>query len=55
MTRLENCDQHRQEAERLRALVANATTPAMRARLLQQAEKHERIARRVELPELEMA
>jgi len=33
---------HEREAARLRQLLANATTPALRARLLQQAQKHER-------------
>ena len=35
---------HVREAERLRSLVANATTPALKARLLEEAEKHELLA-----------
>jgi len=34
---------HQQEAVRLRGLAA-ATTPAMRARLLRESEKHEQLA-----------
>ena len=35
---------HQQEAVRLRGLAAAATTAAMRARLLREAEKHEQLA-----------
>jgi hypothetical protein len=35
---------HEREASRLRALLANATTPALKARLLEEAEEHERLA-----------
>jgi hypothetical protein len=35
---------HDREATRLRSLVANATTPALKARLLEEAEKHELLA-----------
>jgi hypothetical protein len=36
-------DYHEREAMRLRSLIANATTPALKARLLEEAEKHEQI------------
>jgi hypothetical protein len=35
---------HLREAARLRSLVANATTPALKARLLEEAENHELLA-----------
>jgi len=35
---------YRQQAARLRALAATATTPALKARLLEEAETVERIA-----------
>jgi hypothetical protein len=35
---------HEREAARLRRLIANATTPAVRGRLIEQAEEHERLA-----------
>jgi hypothetical protein len=35
---------HEREAARLRSLLSVATTPALRARLLEQAEEHERLA-----------
>ena len=35
---------HEREALRLRRLIANATTPALKARLLEEAEKHEQLA-----------
>jgi hypothetical protein len=35
---------HEREATRLRSLIANATTPALKARLLEEAEKHELLA-----------
>jgi hypothetical protein len=35
---------HQREADRLRLLIANATTPALKARLLEEAEKHELLA-----------
>jgi hypothetical protein len=35
---------HEREAARLRSLLATATTPALRARLLEEAEKHEQLA-----------
>jgi len=38
-------DYHERVAARLRSVAATATTAAMKARLLQQAEEHERLAR----------
>ena len=35
---------HEREAARLRRLIANATTPAVRVRLMEQAHEHERLA-----------
>jgi hypothetical protein len=35
---------HQHEAVRLRGLAAAATTPAMRARLLRECDKHEQLA-----------
>lgn len=35
---------HEREAARLRSLLSGATTPALRARLLHQAEEHERLS-----------
>lgn len=35
---------HEREAARLRSLLSAATTPALRARLLHQAEEHERLS-----------
>jgi hypothetical protein len=35
---------HEREMARLRSLAANATTPALKARLLEEAEKHDRLA-----------
>jgi hypothetical protein len=35
---------HEREALRLRRLIANATTPALKARLLEEADKHEQLA-----------
>ena len=37
-------DHHSRAAARLRALAANATTPRLRARLLEEAEREERLA-----------
>ena len=39
---------HEREAARYRRLLANATTPALKARLAQQVREHERLAERVE-------
>jgi hypothetical protein len=44
---------HQGEAERLRSLAAAATTAAMRARLLREADKHEQLAEFGELVEEE--
>jgi hypothetical protein len=38
-------EHHRSEAARLRSLAATATTAASKARLLEEAEKHEQLAR----------
>jgi hypothetical protein len=35
---------HAREASRLRLLIASATTPAVKSRLIEQAEEHERLA-----------
>jgi len=35
---------HQREAARLRRLIANATTPALKARLIEQAGEHEQLA-----------
>jgi hypothetical protein len=37
-------DHHSRAAARLRALAENATTPKLRARLLEEAEREERLA-----------
>lgn len=37
-------DYHERQAAHLRALAATATTPTVKARLLREAEEHERIA-----------
>jgi hypothetical protein len=42
---------HRREAARLRSLATTATTEAIKTRLLEEAEEHERIARLAEEPE----
>jgi hypothetical protein len=42
-SRSEFLEQHEREAARLRALLATATTPAMKARLIQEIEKHEEL------------
>ena len=38
-------DYHERQAAQLRVLATTATTAAMKARLLQEAEKHEQMAR----------
>lgn len=38
---------HEREAARLRRLLASTTTPAIKARLLAEAEQHERLAKRL--------
>jgi hypothetical protein len=42
---------HGREAARLRSLAATATTEAIKARLLEEAEEHERIVQIAEDPE----
>ncbi len=37
-------DYHQRQAAHLRALAANATTASIKARLLKEAEEHERLA-----------
>jgi hypothetical protein len=44
MRKSEFVEFHEREAARLRRLLANATTPALRARLAEQAKEHERLA-----------
>lgn len=39
---------HEREAARLRRLIASTTTPNVKARLIQQAEEHERLADQIE-------
>jgi len=39
---------HEREAMRLRRLIASATTPALKARLIEEAEKHEELAEQLE-------
>jgi hypothetical protein len=43
---------HRREADRLRSLAASATTEAIKTRLLEEAENHERVAQIAEDLEL---
>ena len=42
---------HAREAARLRRLLATATTPALKARLAEQAREHEQLAEALELGE----
>ena len=44
MKKVEFQNYHAREAARLRLLIASATTPAMKARLTEQAEQSERLA-----------
>jgi len=44
MNKAEFRNEHEREAIRLRNLIATATTPALKARLLEEAEKHEQLA-----------
>lgn len=39
---------HEREAARLRSLLEAATTPALKARLLEEAEQHEQLAEELE-------
>ena len=48
MTGSEFRNHHEREAARLRALIAVAPTPALKARFLEEAEKHERLAEGLE-------
>jgi hypothetical protein len=45
---IENRKHHASEAVRLRALAATLTTPAIKARVLEEAEAHARLARLAE-------
>jgi len=44
MRKAEFQNYHAREAARLRSLIASTTTPAVKARLIEQAEQHERLA-----------
>jgi hypothetical protein len=44
MNRAEFRDYNEREAMRLRSLITNATTPALKAWLSEEVEKHERLA-----------
>ena len=44
-------DHHRREAARLRSLATTATTEAIKTRLMEEAEEHERIVQLAEDPE----
>ena len=48
MRKSEVIEFHEREAARLRQLLANATTPALRARLAEQAKEHRRLADQLE-------
>ena len=48
MNKAEFRKEHEREAIRLRKLIANATTPALKARLLEEAEKHEELVEQLE-------
>jgi hypothetical protein len=48
MTESEFRNYHEREAARLRSLLAVATTPALKARLAEQAVEHERLAEELE-------
>lgn len=47
MRKSELVEFHEREAERYRRLLTSATTPALKTRLAQQAEEHERLAKEV--------
>jgi CYTH domain-containing protein len=47
VTEREFRDYHERAAARLRAVAATATTAAVRARIIEQAEQHERLARQL--------
>ena len=44
MNRSEFREHHKREAARLRSLAANATTAALKTRLLDEADKHDQLA-----------
>jgi hypothetical protein len=46
---------HRRQASHLRALAASETAPALKKRLIGQAERHDTLAERAGEPELELA
>ena len=48
MNKAEFRNEHEREAIRLRNLIATATTPALKARLLEEAEQHEQLAEQLE-------
>jgi hypothetical protein len=48
MSKSEFRNYHEREVARLRSLLAVATTPALRARLLEQAQEHQRLAEELE-------
>ena len=47
MRKSELVEFHEQEAARLRRLLANITTPALKARFAEEADEHERLAKEV--------
>jgi hypothetical protein len=47
MRKSELVEFHEREAARYRRLLANTTTPVLRARLAEQAEEHERLAKQL--------
>ena len=54
MKQVEFQEYHQREAARLRRLIANATTPAIKSRLMEQAEEHERLAEGGEIADTEL-
>ena len=55
MTKSEFRDYHEREAGRLRSLAETATTAAVKARLLDKADEHERLATEEVVPETALA
>ena len=51
MSKSELLEFHEREAARYRRLLANVTTPALKARLAEEAIEHERLAQALELGE----
>ena len=47
MTEREYRNHHERAAARLRSMAATATTPAVRARIIEQAKEHERLAQQL--------